>query len=43
MTLPDGQDLDPGLSAGLVAIAWVVADVFLGLGYGLHRLARSRR
>jgi hypothetical protein len=40
---PAGQDLDPGLSPGLVAIAWVVADACLILGYGLYRLARSRR
>jgi hypothetical protein len=38
-----GQDLDPGLSPGLVAIAWLVADVLLGLGCGLYRLARARR
>jgi hypothetical protein len=43
VALPDGQDLDPGLSPGLVAIAWIVADACLGLGYGLYRLARSRR
>ena len=43
VALPRGQDLDPGLSAGLVAIAWLVADVLLALGYGLCRLARARR
>jgi hypothetical protein len=43
VALPQGQDLDPGLSPGLVAIAWLVADVLLGLGYGLYRLARARR
>jgi hypothetical protein len=43
VALPAGQDLDPGLGPGLVAIAWVVADGCLGLGYGLCRLTRSRR
>jgi hypothetical protein len=43
VTVPAGQDLDPGLSPGLVAIAWVVADACLVLGYGLYRLARARR
>ena len=43
VALPAGQDLDPGLSPGLVAIAWAVADACLLLGYGLYRLARSRR
>lgn len=43
VALPAGQDLDPGLGPGLVAIAWVVADACLGLGYGLCRLTRSRR
>jgi hypothetical protein len=43
VALPQGQDLDPGLSPGLVAIAWLVADVLLGLGYGLYCLARARR
>ena len=43
VALPQGQDLDPGLSPGLVAIAWLVADVLLALGYGLCRLARARR
>jgi hypothetical protein len=42
VALPHGQDLDPGLSPGLVAIAWLVADVLLGVGYGLYRLARGR-
>jgi hypothetical protein len=43
VAVPAGQDLDPGLSPGLVALAWVVADACLGLGYGLDRLARRRR
>jgi hypothetical protein len=43
VALPAGQELDPGLSPGLVAIAWAVADACLGLGYSLCRLARSRR
>jgi hypothetical protein len=43
VALPAGQDVDPGLSPGLVAIAWVAADACLGLGYGLGRLARRRR
>ena len=43
VAVPAGQDLDPGLSPRLVALAWVVADACLGLGYGLYRLARSRR
>jgi hypothetical protein len=43
VAVPAGQDLDPGLSPGLVALAWAVADACLGLGYGLDRLARRRR
>ena len=43
VALPAGQEVDPGLSPGLVAIAWAVADACLGLGYGLYRLARRRR
>jgi hypothetical protein len=42
VTLPAGQGVDPGLSAGPVAATWAVADVVLGLGYGLCRLARTR-
>ena len=43
VALPAGQEVDPGLGPGLVAIAWAVADACLGLGYGLDRLARRRR
>lgn len=41
--LNDAQDLGKGIGAALIVIIWVVVDFFLGLGYGVYRLATRSR
>jgi hypothetical protein len=37
--LNDAGNTGKGLGAALIVILWVVVDFFLGLGYGIYRLA----
>jgi hypothetical protein len=39
----DASGTGRGLGAALIVIIWLVADFFLGLGYGIYRLASRRR
>lgn len=34
------HDVGKGIAVGLIVVIWVVVDFFLGLGYGIYRLAR---
>jgi len=40
--LSDAADTGKGLGVALIVVLWVVADFFLGLGYGIYRLASRR-
>ena len=40
--LNGASDVGKSLGVGLIVVFWVVADFFLGLGYGIYRLASRR-
>jgi hypothetical protein len=37
--LNDASDIGKSIGAGVIVAVWVVTDFFLGLGYGIYRLA----
>ncbi|MGH3305822.1 MAG: hypothetical protein ACRDOK_30025 [Streptosporangiaceae bacterium] len=41
--LNDAQDVGKGIGVALIVVIWVVVDFFLGLGYGIYRLATRSR
>lgn len=41
--LNDAQNVGKGLGAAVIVIIWIVVDFFLGLGYGIYRLATRPR
>lgn len=41
--LNDAQDIGKGIGVALIVIVWIVVDFFLGLGYGVYRLATRSR
>jgi hypothetical protein len=42
-TLSDASGLGRGIGAALVVVLWFFTDFFLGLGYGIYRLATRGR
>lgn len=40
--LNDATDVGKGIGVAFIVIAWMVVDFFLGLGYGIYRLASRR-
>jgi hypothetical protein len=40
--LDEATDIGKGIGAGLIIVFWVVVDFFLGVGYGIYRLASRR-
>ena len=40
--LNDASDVGKGIGVGIVIALWVAVDFFLGLGYGIYRLASRR-
>ena len=40
--LSDAGNVGKGLAVAVIVIVWVVVDFFLGLGYGIYRLASRR-
>lgn len=38
--LQDAGNTGKAIGAGLIVLLWVVVDFFLGVGYGVYRLAR---
>jgi hypothetical protein len=41
--LNDAQNVGKGLGVAVIVIIWIVVDFFLGLGYGIYRLATRPR
>lgn len=41
--LNDAQDVGKGIGVALIVVIWIVVDFFLGLGYGIYRLATRSR
>ena len=41
--LNDAQNVGKGIGVALVVVIWIVVDFFLGLGYGIYRLATRSR
>ncbi|MGH3251481.1 MAG: hypothetical protein ACRDOI_35460 [Trebonia sp.] len=42
VALNDAGKVGKGIGAAFIVIAWMIADFFLGLGYGIYRLASRR-
>jgi hypothetical protein len=42
VALNDATDTGKGIGAALIVICWFVADVILGISYGVYRLATRR-
>jgi hypothetical protein len=40
VALHDAGDVGKGLGAAIIIVFWMVADVILGIGYGVYKLAR---
>jgi len=42
VALNDAGNVGKGIGVAVIVIAWVLVDFFLGLGYGIYRLASRR-
>jgi hypothetical protein len=40
--LNDAGNVGKGIGVAVIVIVWVVVDFFVGLGYGIYRLASRR-
>lgn len=39
-TLKDAQDVGAGIGVGIIVLFWFLVDIFLGVVYGVYRLAK---